>query len=83
MPEVTVNLSEQENDDLETLSEDRQQSPEDCVHDLLVGAIADAMAERADRPESRARARGVVTARKEAKLTQAWDRTFQRMSRRV
>ncbi len=83
MADITITLTQDEQTDLERIAEDRLQEPQNAAHDLLVEAIADAIAARPDRPESRAYNRGVMAARKEAKITSAWNRTFERMSRRV
>jgi hypothetical protein len=40
MPDITLTLTEQEYDDLETVAGERQQTPEECGHDLLVDAVA-------------------------------------------
>jgi hypothetical protein len=83
MPALTISLTQEEYTDLERIAEERLQDPENTAHDLLVNAIADTVAARPDRPEPRAYNRGIMAARKEAKITDEWNRTFVRMSRRV
>jgi len=55
----------------------------DFFYNISAGSNRGARRDAYDRPEARAYNRGVTAARKEAAITDAWNRTFQRMSRRV
>jgi len=84
MPEVIVQLTDTEYADLQRIADAALVEPETKAHDLLVAAINEQAEKIATQPASaRSYNQGVLKARREHAITSAWNRTFERMSRRV
>ncbi len=79
MPEITITLTDQENADLESVAQERQQSPQDAARDFVTERVAEEMKKS---PNARARSyhRGVESVRDRAAFNDAFARTAQALN---
>jgi hypothetical protein len=78
MPQLTITLTPEEYNDLQTIADERLKEPEDLAHDLLVTAISDALNRSQATASQRAYNRGVMQARREGVQSARWTEIFQR-----
>ena len=79
MPQLILELTDQENADLESVAQERQQSPQDAARDFVTERVAEEMKKS---PNARARSyhKGVESVRDRAAFNAAFQRTAEALN---